>query len=461
MTLLTGAKTPSFFQLIEWIVDPLGYMERNRAKYGDIFLSGFGPGNEKFIFVSHPTALQVIFTNPKQFTAPGYLNQLFRPLLGDNSVILLENPKHQKRRKLLLPPFHGERMQAYSQLIRDLTRNVISQCRLGEPFSVRDMMQKITMRTILQAVFGLHEGQRYAQLEKLLTTRLNAVSSPLNASLIFFPFLAQDYGAWSPGSRIKRQQEQIDELLYAEIRDRRQEKDRDVALTQGGNGGRTDILSLLLSARDENGQGMSDAELRDELITLLVAGHETTATAAAWALYWTHQLPEVKAKLLAELNSLGKNPDPMAVVKLPYLTAVCQETLRIYPVAMLTFPRLVQESVELLGKQIKPGAVITGSIYLLHQREDLYPEPQKFNPDRFLEREFSPYEYMPFGAGARRCIGATLAEFEMKLVLATILQQYQLELADSRPVKPERRGLTLGPAGGVKMMMVGHAVSAP
>lgn len=445
MTLPDGPKTPRFFQLLEWIGDPLGYMDRTRAKYGDIFLSAVGPSSQNFIFLSNPEALQIILTNPKQFTAPGYLNELFRPILGDNSVILLENPKHQKRRKLLLPPFHGERMQAYGQLIGDLTKEVTSQCHLGEPFSVRSIMQKITMRVILQAVFGLHKGPRYAQLEQLLTTRLNAVSSPLNASLIFFPFLAKDYGAWSPGSRIKRQQQQIDELLYAEIRDRRQEGDSD----------RTDILSLLLSARDENGQGISDEELRDELMTLLVAGHETTATAAAWSFYWTHKVPGVKEKLLAEIDSLGQNPDPMTLVKLPYLTAVCQETLRIYPVGMLTFPRLVTESVELLGKHIEAGAVITGSIYLLHQREDLYPEPKKFNPDRFLERQFSPYEYMPFGAGARRCIGATLAEFEMKLVLATILQQYQLELADSRPVKPQRRALTLGPAGGVKMMIVG------
>jgi len=451
MTLLDGSKTLRIFQLLHWIADPLGYMESNAAKYGDIFLGQISPNAAKVVLVSNPEALQTILSNPKQFPAPGHLNELFKSLLGASSVIMLDNPQHQKQRKLLLPPFHGERMQAYSQLICDLTKEVTSQWQVGTPFSVRNTMQKITMRVILQAVFGLHKGERYAELEELLSKRLNATSSPLNASLIFFPFLAKDYGFWSPGRRLKIQQNRIDELLYAEIRDRRSQGESD----------RADILSLLLSARDENGQGMTDEELRDELMTLLVAGHETTATALTWALYWTHQIPEVQQKLLAEIDSLGENPDPMSLFKLPYLTAVCQETLRIYPVGMLTFPRLAKESEEVTGKYLEAGSVILGSIYLLHQRVDLYPEPKKFKPERFLERQFSPYEYMPFGAGARRCIGATLAEFELKLVLATILRQYQLELADSRPVKPQRRGLTLGPAGGVKMVLTGQRISTP
>ncbi|AOY80440.2 cytochrome P450 [Moorena producens JHB] len=283
----------------------------------------------------------------------------------------------------------------------------------------------------------------------MLSARLKATSSPLSASLIFFPFLAKDYGAWSPGAKINRQQKQMDELVYAEIRDRRAEGESD----------RTDILSLLLSARDENGEGMSDEELRDELITLLVGAYENTATGLAWAFYWTHRLPEVKEKLLAEIDSLGENPDPMSLFKLPYLTAVWQETLRIYPVGVLTLPRLVQESVEVGGKHLEAGTIIFPCVHLLHQREELYPEPKKFKPERFLDRQFYLYEYIPFGAGARRCIGAALAEFEMKLVLATILKQYQLELADSRPVKPQRRGLALEPAGGVKMILKGDRIS--
>lgn len=449
MALPEGRKNFRILQLLKWISDPVGYMETTAKEYGDIFTSPVGVGIGELVFLSNPQGLQTVLSNPKQFPAPGNLNKIFQSLLGSNSVILLDGQEHKNRRKLVLPPFHGERMHAYGQLICEIAKNVTSQWKVNQPFTIRDTACKITMRVILQAVFGLHDGPRYRQLEDLLSARLNATSSPLSASLIFFPFLAKDYGAWSPGAKIKRQQQQIDELLYAEIRDRRAE----------GKSDRPDILSLLLSARDENGQGMSDEELRDELMTLLVAGHETTATGLAWAFYWTHRLPEVKEKLLAEIDALGENTDPMTLFKLPYLTAVCQETLRIYPVGMLTFPRLVQEPVELEGKQLKAGTIVLGCIYLLHHREELYPEPKKFKPERFLDRQFSPYEYMPFGAGARRCIGAALAEFEMKLVLATILKHYQLELADSRPVKPQRRGLTLGPACGVKMVLKGDRIS--
>ena len=448
MTLPNRPKTPLPLQLIHWIGNPVGYMETTAKQYGEIFASPVGLGIGDMIFLSNPQALQTILTNPQKFPAPGNLNGIFKSLLGSNSVIMLDGKQHKNRRKLLMPPFHGERMHAYGQLICNITKQVTNEWAVGKSFCIRDTVQKITMRVILQAVFGLYEGPRYAQLEELLSARLNATSSPLNATLIFLPFLAKDYGSWSPGAKIKRQQDKIDELLYAEIRDRRAEKNSD----------RTDILSLLLSARYENGEGISDEELRDELMTLLVAGHETTATALAWAFYWTHHLPNVKQKLLEDIDSLGENTDPMSMFKLPYLTAVCQETLRIYPVGMLTFPRLVKEPVEIIGYRLDSGTIIVGCIHLLHQREDLYPEPKQFKPERFLERQFSTYEYMPFGAGTRRCIGAALAEFEMKLVLGTILKQYQLELAESRPVKPQRRGLTLGPASGIKMMMTGDRI---
>jgi cytochrome P450 family 110 len=212
----------------------------------------------------------------------------------------------------------------------------------------------------------------------------------------------------------------------------------------------------MMAARDENGQPMTNQELRDELMTLLFAGHETTATALAWGLYWIHSLPSVREKLLQELDSLGKNPDPMAIFRLPYLSAVCQETLRIYPVGMLTFPREVKSPVELMGYQLAPGTVVVGSIYLTHRRKDLYPEPLQFRPERFLERQFSPYEYLPFGGGSRRCIGMALAQLEMKLVLASILRDFELALAENKPVPAKRRGVTLGPAGGVRMVMTGR-----
>jgi unspecific monooxygenase len=241
--------------------------------------------------------------------------------------------------------------------------------------------------------------------------------------------------------------QQIDELLFAEIALRREQPDL----------GRIDILSLLMSAHDLEGKSMSDRELGDEMMTLLLAGHDTTASAMAWGLYWIHQKPQVREKLLQELHSLGDSNDPTSIVHLPYLTAVCNETLRIHPVAMTTFPRVVQEPVELLRHSLEPGTVVIGCIYLLHQREDLYPQSKQFKPERFVERQFSPYEFMPFGGGVRRCIGDALAPFEMKLVLATIVSRYQLALADNRPERPQRRGITLTPANGVKMRLCQNA----
>ena len=287
---------------------------------------------------------------------------------------------------------------------------------------------------------------RSQELQQGITNLADIFESTLTSALLFFPWLQKDFGAWSPWGYLLRQQKAIDRGIYDEIAYRRQNEDPS----------REDILSLMMSARDEAGEALTDAELRDELMTLMFAGHETTATALAWSLYWSHRYPEIREKLRAEIATLGADPDPMAIAKLPYLDAVCKETLRIYPVGMLSFPREVEKPVELVGYKLEPGQVIMGCIYLLHQREDVFPEPKKFKPERFLEREFSPYEFFPFGGGKRRCIGEALAQLEMKLVLATIIANYDLELISDRPEKPARRGVTLAPKTGVKMIYKGH-----
>lgn len=238
----------------------------------------------------------------------------------------------------------------------------------------------------------------------------------------------------------------INRLIYAEIADRRRAFDPT----------RSDILTLLLSARDEAGEAMSDEELRDELMTLLVAGHETTATALTWAMYWIHTIPSVKQKLLAELDALDNRADPGTIAKLPYLNAVCSETLRIYPVGFIAQLRIVQSPISVAGYPFAAEDVLIPCIYLVHHRSDLYPEPNQFRPERFLERQFSPYEYLPFGGSNRRCIGAAFALFEMKLVLATILRQYELELDEPNPVKPVRRGVTIAPNSPMPMKFVQH-----
>jgi unspecific monooxygenase len=217
----------------------------------------------------------------------------------------------------------------------------------------------------------------------------------------------------------------------------------------------------MMAARDENGQAMTDEQLRDELLTILFAGHETTATTLAWAFYQIHQQPDVREKLLQELDSLGENSSPLEIAQLSYLTAVCQETLRMYPVLPVIFPRIAKSSVKIAGYEFDAQTTLMPSIYLVHYREDLYPNAQQFKPERFFLRQYSPYEYFPFGGGSRRCLGYALAQLEMKLVLATILSKYELALAEAKPVKLQRRGFTLAPAGGVRMVMNGKRAKKP
>ncbi|OCR01157.1 cytochrome P450 [Oscillatoriales cyanobacterium USR001] len=444
MTLPDGPKTQKYVQLIQWIADPLGYMNNCAKQYGDIFTTRWGK-LAPFVMISNPEGLQQILTNPA-FDAPGSANEILKPMLGENSMMTLSGDRHKRQRQLLMPPFHGDRMRNYSEKICAIASEVASNQAIGTNFSTRSIMQEITMRVILNTVFGLDEGPRFQKLRPILAKMLEMTGSPLRSSILFFKFLQKDLGPWSFWGRRMQQKRQIDEILFTEITERRTQLDSD----------RTDILSLMMAARDENGEPMTNEELRDELMTLLIAGHETTATALTWAFYWIHHLPTVREKLLQELDSLGENPDPMAIIKLPYLTAICNETLRIYPVGMLTFPRVVREPVTLMGYQLEPGTALVGSIYLTHRREDLYPNPQEFRPERFLENQFSPYEYLPFGGGSRRCIGLALAQLEMKLVLAVILRDYNLALAEKKPVLAKRRGVTLGPAGGVKMVITGR-----
>ncbi len=445
MKLIPRLKQSSIQQKFQWVAKPDKYMDSAVKQAPDMFIADIAD-EDGYVFVNHPEAMRQIVTSDRhKFFASGKDNDLLRPLLGDNSLILIEGDRHKQRRKLLLPPFHGERMQTYSKLICDLTHNIISQLEPNQPFIAREVTQEISLQVILEAVYGLQDNERSVELKQRIAKLANIFESTLTSAFLFFPWLQTDLGAWSPWGNFVRQQKAIDKAIYQELTARR---------TQD-NSQSQDILSLMMSAKDEAGEGMKDIELRDELMTLMLAGHETTATAIAWALYWVHRHPEIKTKLEAEIASLGADPDPMEIAKLPYLDAVCKETLRIYPVAMLTFPRVVQEPTELMDYKLETGQVLMGCIYLLHQREDVYPEPLKFKPERFLEREFDPYEFFPFGGGKRRCIGEALAKLEMKLVVATIIAQYDLELIDSKPEVPVRRGVTLAPKTGVRMMFKG------
>ncbi|AKG24605.1 cytochrome P450 [Calothrix sp. 336/3] len=425
------------------ILRPIYYLETTRKSLGDIFIAEFASFPDQVI-ISDPEAIQKIFTADAKLFLSGSGNEVIQPLVGTNSLILLDGDRHIQQRKLLMPPFHGERMRAYGQLFRQITQQVMDKLTPGETFIAREKMQEISLQVILRTVFGLQEGERYQQIQTLLTEMLDSFESPISAVFLLLKSLQIDLGSLSPWGKFIRKRAILDKLLYQEIKERRQQNQ---SLGE-------DILSLLLSVQDENGQFMSDTELRDELMTMLFAGHETTATAIAWALYWLHYLPEVKEKLLNELHSVDlENIDPMELAKLPYLNAVCSETLRIYPVVFFAFPRILQAPMQLLDYQFPQGTMFSICIYLTHHRSDIYPEPEKFLPERFLEKQFSPYEFLPFGGGNRRCLGMAFASLEMKIVLATILSRYKLTLQESQPLKPVRRGLTFTPAGGVHLAL--------
>lgn len=441
MLTISGPKNPQFLQVANWILNPVNYLEKTSQEYPDLFQTKVIPSADNVIFVSNPKILQQILTNDRQqFIASAEGNKILSTLLGNYSVIMLDGDRHKQRRQLLMPPFHGQQINNYANTITRITKEIMEGAPVNQVVEARSLTQAITMNVIMEAVFGLSSGERYNQLKSLLTSLLDIFRVPAKVAFLVFPSLQKDFGKWSPWGNFLALKAKIDELIYAEISERRQLPPRD------------DILSLLLSAQDPEGNPLTDEELRDELITLLFAGHETTATALAWGIYWTHHLPEIKAKILIELASLADS-EPTAITRLPYLSAVCQETLRIYPVAMVTFPRIVQTDTEIDGYFFPAYSSIMGCIYQTHHREDIYPNPDSFKPDRFLEKQFSPYEFLPFGGGVRRCLGEVLALFEFKLALAEIIANYNIVLADSKPEKPQRRGLTLAPARGVPIII--------
>lgn len=416
MSLPDGPRVIPFLHGLKWRGRFLEFLDYCAQRYGGIFTFQV-VGRRPYVVVSDPQAIKEIFTAPLEYFDSGKANQAFRPLLGNNSLLLLDGSCHQRQRRLLIPPFHGDSLRTYGQLICNITCQEINQWPVNKPFIVRSPLQVITLRIILEVVFGSGQGQRVQMLNQCLSSLVDSFISPFPWRLFFF----------------SRTKQQLDELIYADIHQRRQQADSSTA----------DILTLLLTVQDEVGQSMTDEEIRDELITLVMASYETTTTAVLWALYWVTKLPEVREKLQKELGKLGPNPTPIEITQLPYLTAVCSETLRIYSITGFAFDRIVKVPLKVMGYEFEPGTVLSPCAYLTHQREDLYPEPKQFKPERFFERQFSPYEYYPFGGGNRRCIGMAFALFEVKLVLATILSRLHLSLVDHRPVRPVLRGVTL------------------
>jgi cytochrome P450 len=441
-----GPRLPALLQTLQIIADPTGFLETCAQRHGDAFtLRVLGYKSPPVVFFSQPEAIQAIFTSLADQLELGKVTHVFRPLTGELSLIQQDGALHQNRRQMLMPALHGEALYRCGELICQLTRTASSNwsdCVIP----VQAQMLDISLEIILRVVFGIEPGQRYFQLKRLLHTLLEWVNSPLYSVQFFLPPLQQDLGSQSPWGRFVRLRQQIDQLLYAEIAERQTNQIQ-----------QSDILSLLLAARDAEGQPLSAPELRDQLMTLLLLGHETTASGLTWALYWLHQTPQVLERLQQELA--GQTPTQLA--QNPYLNAICQETLRIYPIALIAQPRRVKQPIQLAGYEFEPGAVLVPCIYLAHRRVEAYPEAAQFRPERFLTNRPSQFEYLPFGGGSRSCIGAAFALFEMKLVLATLLTCYEFSFTQPpKPLaRPARRGITFVPPGDFMLKAVERRVA--
>jgi cytochrome P450 family 135 len=409
-------------------MQPLQTLEYCQARYGDIFTYRL-PYEGRWVFVSDPEAIKQVFTGDPRLLHAGEANIVLLPVLGEHSVLLLDEPAHMKERKLMLPPFHGKRMKAYGEVMTRVATEEIDRWPSDRPVRMRPRMQAMTLEIILRAVFGVDEGERLNRLRDQLRRTLNLLSHPRRA--IFMVMLGPERLRRFPPFR--RQLERVDRLLYEEISARRGAAD----LAE-----RDDILSLLLQARHEDGQLMSDRELRDELMTLLVAGHETTATGLSWAIELLARHPEELDRLTSDVEGGDGS----------YVDAVIKETLRLRPVIALVLRKLV-EPMEIGGRLLPAGVSVAPSIYLVHRRPDIYPEPERFRPERFIEQPPGTYTWIPFGGGVRRCLGGAFAEFEMSVVLRELVTRRKL-----RPVgKPEhsvRSTITNVPNRGAEVMAV-------
>ncbi len=415
---------------VRWLHNPANLLEACRDRYGPNFTLKF-PGAGRNVMISDPATIKEIFARDRRGNGmPSSRDLLLKPVMGERSVLLIEGEDHLRVRKLMLPPFHGERMRAYAEGIEAVTEREVAGWRQGTRFALHPAMQSITLEVILSAVFGVVDGARRDELRRRLVAILE-VGQSAKAQLMGLALTR--LGAKGPYEAFERRLTQADDLLLAEIDDRR----ADPALAE-----REDILSLLVAARFEDGTEMSDREIRDQLMTLLLAGHETTATSLAWTFDLLFHHPAARERLEAELAEGSEE----------YLGAVCNEALRVRPVIPAVGRRLA-EPLEVGDYEVGPDDFVNACIYLVHTREDVYPEPYAFRPERFLDSAPETYTWIPFGGGTRRCIGAAFAGLEMRVVLRSVLTRVRLEPASEKPEPIGRRNITLSPKHGTPAIL--------
>jgi cytochrome P450 family 135 len=424
-----GPPFPRAVQTAIWSRQARRMVYACQDRFGDMFTLRIAYEG-KWVMLADPEAVKQVFTGDPRVFHAGEGNQILEPVLGRNSLLVLDEKPHMSQRKLLLPPFHGARMQGYEQTMREIAEREIGSWPTGVPYELRPRMQAMTLEIILHTVFGVGGGGRLDELREALRDFLDLTTNPrlLVPLLLVGPNRVRRIGAF------RRRIDRVDGLIYDEIAARRRAED----LEQ-----RDDILSMLVAARHEDGSPMSDEEIRDELLTLLVAGHETTATSLSWAVERLTRHPEKLERLREE--AVGGDGDE-------YLTATIQETLRLRPVISIVIRRLT-EPVEIGGYELPAGVSVTPSVYLIHRNPEIYPEPDRFLPERFLESPPGTYTWIPFGGGVRRCLGAAFAQFEMAVVLKELVKRHRIRPADPRSERVFRRAITETPRHNAEVVL--------
>jgi cytochrome P450 len=428
-TLPPGPRAPRWVQTARWWTRPVPFFERSRARYGRRFtvrLLALPP----FVMLTDPEDVKQVFTAPAEVLHPGSGARILEPLIGRNSVILLDEDAHLAQRRLMLPAFHGEQVARLAEVMADVSAAEVERWPRDEPVALHPRLQALTLEVILRTVFGLEAGGRLDRLRELMSEVLAVGTSPVS----LLPPLQHDLGPRTPWGRFVRTRAAVDAELFALIEERRRDEAQ-----------RDDVLSLLLAARHEDGSPMSAQELRDELMTLLVAGHETTASQLAFTFERLVRTPDVLARLTEEVASGDGDA---------YVTATVQESLRRRPVLPNAAPRLVMEEIEVGGWRYPAGVCLVPNAYLVHHDPAIYPDPYAFRPERFLDKPPGTYTWIPFGGGRRRCLGASFATVEMKVVLRAVLERAQPRVAgDGRLELSRRRSITLSPREGAEVVL--------
>ena len=409
--------------LLGWTLRPVPFMEQCRARYGDRFTVDIGPPEGKWIFLTQPDEIREMFSAPADVLHPGEGARVLEPVVGSRSVLLLDGDEHLSQRKLMLPAFHGERMRALVGVMEEVAEREVAAWRPHERFGLHERTQALTLEVILRAVFGVAAGPQLDELRTTLKQLLDLGASPLT----LLPLFRRNLGRLTTWQRFVEVRDRADALILALIEERRRTGE------QGD-----DVMTMLLAARDEAGQPMTDRELRDELVTLLVAGHETTASALSWGF---EQLVRAPA-------ALARVTDAAVADDTAYLEATVKEILRRRPVLPIAQPRRIKQPVEIGGHTYEPGPALIGCIYLVHHDARLYPEPYAFRPERFLGGTPGKFSWIPFGGGVRRCLGASFAQLEMRIAVRAILGQVEVASALDGREGIGRRSITLSPRRG-------------